>query len=178
MLAPELFSRTLPLAALMAAAVLAPSPAGAHEVLHELRPGGAVALRAYEASGEATADATYQVWSPADAKRPWQQGRTDRDGWLAFVPAAPGVWRVKVVDRTGHGFDLKLDSAALAPPPPSPPPAPAAAPAVATSAAPPPAAPASPGPGLAFVLRPLLGVLLVGGLFGGLVLLYRKRPGR
>jgi nickel transport protein len=146
--------------------------ARAHEVLHEVRPGGAVALRAYESDGEPLANVPYEVWSPADGKGPWQEGRTDRAGWLSFVPEVPGSWRVKVVEAGGHGLEVVVDTAALAPPAPAP--TPATGPA--TSPAPPQASAA--GPGAAFVLRPLLGVLLVGALFGGLVLLYRRKPRR
>jgi nickel transport protein len=143
-----------------------PALAGAHEVLHEVHPGGAVALKFFESDGDLLDQAPYEVWSPADGKVAWQKGRTDRAGWLSFVPASPGRWRVKVVKEDGHGLEVEVDTATLATPAPA---APTAAP-----AAPPPAALG----GAAFVLRPLLGVLLVGALFGGLVLLYRKKPGR
>ncbi len=139
----------------LAALLAVPVVVQAHEVLHEVRPGGAVALKAFEPGGEVLADAPYQVWSPADPGSPWQTGRTDRAGWLSFVPAVPGSWRVKVVEASGHGLDVLIDTAT-----PAPPPAPAG------------------DPGAAFVLRPLLGALLIGALFGGLVLLYRKKARR
>ena len=85
--------------------------ARAHEVLHQVEWNRAVALRAYFADGEVLAYAQYEVYSPADPKIPHQKGRTDRDGWLAFVPATPGKWRVKVVDDTGHGLDAAVESA-------------------------------------------------------------------
>lgn len=159
-------------------AVVAPGGALAHEVLHEVRAGGAVAVRAYHADGEPLAGATFLVWSPTDAGRPWQKGRTDREGWLSFVPASPGRWRVKVVEGTGHGIEVVVDTATLAaaaPPAPGPPPATAA-----TTTPEPPAPPAATPalPGAAFVLRPLLGVLLIAALFGGLVLLYRRKGPR
>lgn len=146
--------RALVLAILLAA----PAAAWPHEVLHEVRPGGAVALKFFESDGELLAGAPYQVWAPGDAKAPWQEGRTDRAGWLSFVPHEPGPWRVRVVGDDGHGLEVVVDTASLAAPPPAPTPA--------------------PGPGASAVLRPLLGVLLIGALFGGLVLLYRRKPGR
>jgi nickel transport protein len=142
------------LRALFVAALLSlPALARAHEVLHEVRVGGAVAVKFFESDGDLLAGAPYQVWAPGDPKAPWQEGRTDGRGWMSFVPAEPGPWRIRVVGEDGHGLSVVVDTA------------------------PAPAAPApAPGPGGAtFVLRPLLGVLLIGALFGGLVLLYRRR---
>jgi nickel transport protein len=140
--------------ALALAALAAPASAGAHEVRLEVRPGGAVAARAATADGEPLAYAAYELWSPADPKIPWQKGRTDRDGWAAFVPAAPGAWRLRVVGADGHGLDQVIE-------------VPAAGLAAGGAAAP------GTGPGTA--LRPVVGLLLIAALFGGLVLLYRKR---
>jgi nickel transport protein len=136
------------------AALLAPAVARAHEILHELDRGRAVAVKAYFADGEVLAYTPYEVYSPADAKIPHQKGRTDRSGWLAFVPDAPGRWRVRILDSTGHGLDLEVD----------------AAPAKTASAGG--AAPASTA---AFVLRPLLGLAVIGAVFGALFIVYRRR---
>jgi nickel transport protein len=142
-------------AALAVGVALAASRAGAHEVLHEIVRGSAVAVHAYESDGDPLDDRAYEVYSPADPKVPWQRGRTDRRGWLAFVPDAPGLWRVRVIDEGGHGLDLGVEVAAGA---------------GAARAAPPGALPAA-----AFVLRPLVGVAVIGAVFAGLILLYRRR---
>jgi nickel transport protein len=97
------------LAALIAAL---PVLAAAHEVLHEVERGRAVAVRARYADGEALAYAAYEVFSPSDANVPHQKGRTDRNGWIAFVPDAAGTWRVRVADETGHGVEVEVDAAA------------------------------------------------------------------
>ena len=73
----------------------------AHEVLHQVEWNRAVALRAYFADGEVLAYAQYEVYSPADPKIPHQKGRTDRDGWLAFVP--DGAGHVAGEGRRRHG---------------------------------------------------------------------------
>lgn len=140
-----------------AAALLAAPAARAHEVLHEVEWNRAVAVRAYFSDGEVLAYAQYEVYSPADPELPHQKGRTDRDGWLAFVPATPGAWRVKVVDQTGHGLDVAIDAAR----------APGAA-SVASSGT----APASTA---AFVLRPLVGLAAIAGVFGALLVLHRRK---
>ena len=143
------------LVAAAALGALAPAvPARAHETLHEVERGKAIAVRAYFADGEVLAYTAYEVYSPAEAKIPHQKGRTDRNGWLAFVPDAAGRWRVKVVDATGHGLDVEIDASL-------------AASAAAGSGGPPSSA--------AFVLRPLLGLAVLGAVFAALVLLYRRK---
>jgi nickel transport protein len=135
------------------------APAAAHEVLHEVQRGRAVAVRAWLPDGESLAHVQAEVFSPADAKVPYWKGRTDRNGWLAFVPDVPGQWRVRIVDATGHGLDTLVEVAA-----------PAGADATSGTR---PSGVAS----LAFVLRPLLGVALIAAIFG---LLYHRarRRGR
>jgi nickel transport protein len=143
-------SRRLALACLLA---LSAGNAHAHETLHEVARGKAVAVKAYFADGEVLAYTAYEVYSPADAKIPYQKGRTDRSGWLAFVPDAPGKWRVKVIDDTGHGLDIQVDAEAQG---------------AAHS-------PAGEAPsGLAFVLRPLVGLAAIGAVFAALYLAYRR----
>jgi nickel transport protein len=140
----------LPWLALAAAA--GPSRAAAHETLHEVQRGTAIAVKGYFADGEVLAYRAYEVYSPADQAIPWAKGRTDRAGWLAFVPDVAGAWRVRVLDETGHGLDLLVDAQA-----------PAAAPSGAVAT-------------WGFVLRPLLGLAVIAAVFAGLQRL--RRPGR
>jgi nickel transport protein len=138
--------------ALLAALLLAGGARG-HEVLHEVRPGGAVAVRFTHAGGEPVAHARGEVYSPSDAGAPHQEGRTDRAGWLAFVPDQPGSWRVKVVDSTGHGLEVEVevgsDGAASA-------------------------RSGAPG-GAAAWLRPLVGLAAVSAVFVALAAVRRRR---
>ena len=132
--------------------------ANAHEVLHTIERGKAIAVKAFFADGEVLAYTEYQVFSPADPRIPYQKGRTDRSGYLAFVPDAPGAWRVKVTDNTGHGLDLAVD--------------------VATVGAPPTNSKNRQGPDLAswaFAIRPVLGVGIIVALFALLIFLYRRK---
>jgi nickel transport protein len=153
-------SRTTGAAALVAALLAAPTTARAHEVLHEVERGRAIAMKAYFADGEPLAYASYEVFSPADPKIPYQKGRTDRSGYLAFVPDAPGKWRLKVIDGTGHGLDLGVDVESPSAPEPG---------ALGGGAA------ASAPSGIAFVLRPLVGLVVIGAVFAALVALYRRK---
>ncbi len=135
-------------------AALTPPAARAHEVLHDVEWNRAAALRAYFPNGEPLAYAQYEVYSPADPQIPHQRGRTDRNGWVAFVPTTPGAWRVKVVDNTGHGLDTVVEAAPASIPSPRA------------------AAPASTA---AFVLRPLVGLAAIALAFGLLFAVYRHR---
>jgi len=148
--------------ALVVAALLA-GPALAHETLHQVVPGRGLAVRAYESDGDPLALVPFEVYSPAEPGRPWTTGLTDRDGWLAFVPNGPGRWRVRVIEPTGHGLDLSVDV-----------PLPAGI-AAAAPAAPPAAGPIEGAGGVAFVLRPLLGLAVIGLVFTALVLAWRKK---
>jgi len=147
-------------AALALAGGLAPFRAGAHEIKHEVQRGRAIALRAFFPDGEALAYVQAEVYSPADPRIPHWKGRTDRNGWLAFVPDVAGRWRVRVVDATGHGLDTEVEVTV--------PGSPAAA-----------GGGGSPSSGIAavaFVLRPVAGVALVAAIFGALYLYRRRRP--
>jgi nickel transport protein len=145
-------------AALLAAslALVVPAVARGHEVLHEIDRGRAVAVKAFFADGEVLAYEQYEIYSPADPKIPYQKGRTDRSGWLSFVPDSPGKWRVKVIDDTGHGLDLEVDAVASAAATPSP-------------------GAATPASTAAFVLRPLVGLAVIIAVFGLLFAAYRHK---
>jgi nickel transport protein len=130
--------------------------AHAHEVLHTIERGKAIAVKAFFADGEVLAYTEYQVFSPADPRIPYQKGRTDRSGYLAFVPDVAGAWRVKVTESTGHGLDLVVDVAA-------------------PGAEDPPTGQDACVASWAFAVRPILGVVLIAALFVVLVLLYRRK---
>jgi nickel transport protein len=133
--------------------------AHAHEVLHTVERGKAIAVKAFFADGEVLAYTEYQVFSPADSRIPYQKGRTDRSGTLAFVPDVPGAWRVKIADTTGHGLDLAVDVAAPGAQDPK-----SGRPTGPDSVA-----------SWAFAVRPILGVGLVAAIFSVLVLVYRRK---
>jgi len=135
-----------------------PAAARAHEVLHEVQRGRAVAVHAWFPDGESLAYVPAEVFSPADGKIPYWKGRTDRNGWLAFVPDVPGQWRIRIVDSTGHGLDTQVDVAA-----------PGAAPGDPSGAG------RSGIASLAFLLRPVLGVALIAAIFGFLFFRGRTR---
>jgi nickel transport protein len=139
----------------LALLILAPAAAHAHEVLHTIERGRAIAVRAYFADGGDLAYREYQVFAPAAPAVPHQEGWTDRKGWLAFVPDSPGTWRVKVSDGSGHGVELAVDAAGS-----------------------PEARDGGALPTVAFVLRPVAGILAIGAVFAALFALYRRKAPR
>ncbi len=134
------------------------APAHAHEVLHEVRIGHAVAVRAWFPDGESLAYVQAEVFSPKDPAIPYWKGRTDRSGWLAFVPDVAGPWRVRIVDSTGHGLDTTV-----------------VVPATLGASQPVTGAEGAKGSTLAFILRPVAGAVVIAAIFGGLVLLRRRK---
>jgi nickel transport protein len=143
----------VPRSAFFALALCCASPAFAHEVLHSVERGRAIAVKAFFADGETLAYTEYVVFSPSDPKIPYQKGRTDRGGYLAFVPDSTGTWHVKVSTTDGHGLELDVPAEAADKKT-------AAAGGIAS---------------WAFVARPLVGVILIVGLFVVLSRLYRRR---
>jgi nickel transport protein len=135
-------------------ASLVASQAFAHEILSSIERGRGVAVKAYFADGEPVAYAEYQLFAPEDAKIPYQKGRTDRAGYVAFVPCSAGTWHLRLLEGTGHGLDMDVpvDLAAIG------------------------RAPSTTGlASWAFVLRPIVGVLVVSAIF---YLLIRRSRGK
>jgi hypothetical protein len=128
----------------------------AHEVVHDVDPTGAVAVRVRFSDGPPLAYAEYELFSPADPERPHQRGHADRNGVIAFSPDAAGRWRLRAFDRGGHGLDTHVDIArgdlrAIAAPPPS---------------------------GAASLLRPAGALLALAGGFAALAVYRRSRRAR
>jgi nickel transport protein len=130
--------------------LLLPSPARAHEVLHSIERGRAIALKAYTSDGEVLSQLSYQVFSPVD-RQPYQQGQTDRGGYLSFVPDRPGKWRVKVADAQRHGLDTEVEVTGQES-----------------------GIQQGSGSSLGFVLRPLFGLAVIGLVFTVLLVSYRR----
>jgi nickel transport protein len=137
---------------------LAAVPAAAHEVVSRVERGRAVSVRAQYSDGEPLANAVFEVFSPADAEAAHVEGLTDRNGWLAFVPDAPGAWRVTIREPDGHGIETVVDV-----------PAPGVAATTSQSSAP---------SALGFALRPVFGLAVLALVFAALFAFARRRASR
>jgi nickel transport protein len=90
--------------------LLAPAAAG-HDLQHTVTPGQAVVVQVRYPDGSPFSFEAYEV-SRAGAKVPFQVGRTDAAGRIAFLPDGPATWRVKAFSEDGHGLDIQLEGAA------------------------------------------------------------------
>ena len=99
-------------------------PAWGHGVGYAVDTSRTVCIRVSYDDSEPMSYAKVKVFGPGDGTIEHQNGRTDKNGRFAFVPDAPGVWRVEAGDGMGHGIQAQVDFSAGPPagdPPPGPP---------------------------------------------------------
>lgn len=79
-------------------------PVWAHTVNYSVDGKQAVVVTVILGDEEAASFSEYEVFSPDDPEMPFQLGRTDAAGRLAFLPDRAGTWRVKVEADSQHGL--------------------------------------------------------------------------
>jgi hypothetical protein len=146
-------------ALLLVAGTAAQGHAHALYAAHSWHEGVVLVQFAY-AGGEQPTYAKVEVYSPADARVEFQNGRTDAQGRFAFMPDAPGLWRIIMADNMGHRVEHPMEvNAALQ---------------AATTAGG--APPTEVGPGdFAMPLRILLGLSLIANMTLAAAVLRRKK---
>lgn len=82
-------------------------PVVAHALLHEVVEGEAVIVRLDFAGADRPVFEPYEVFAPGSAQ-PFQAGRVNSLGEVAFRPNEPGTWRLRVFTEDGHGADITL----------------------------------------------------------------------
>jgi nickel transport protein len=90
------------------------SAAMAHSINYQVEQKG-MAVRAYYSEKDTASYSQYELYGPGD-KEPHQTGRTDKNGYLAFVPDRAGIWKLQVWGESTHGFhgvttEIKVDKA-------------------------------------------------------------------
>jgi nickel transport protein len=136
---------------LVAAALLAGSrSAAAHEVHHTVSQSGAVVIQLAYGDGTPFSFEGYEIFR-AGEELPVQVGRTDVRGRIAFLPDAPGTWRLRAFADDGHGCDVSFETSAAS------------------------MVGAVDRPLYQRFTRPLVGVSLIFGVFGLVSLFYRRR---
>ena len=88
--------------------------ANAHSIHYDVQQ-KAMAVRVYYSEKDPAAYSKYELYGPGD-KEPHQTGRTDKNGYLGFVPDRPGTWKLQVWGESSHGFhgvttEIKVDQA-------------------------------------------------------------------
>lgn len=86
----------------------------AHTIHYEVQPKG-ISVKIFYTQSDPASYSEYEVYGPED-KEPYQIGRTNRAGFLSFLPDRPGIWKIKVLGESSHGFhgitfEVKVDKA-------------------------------------------------------------------
>lgn len=76
--------------------------ADAHSVHYRVENKG-VAVRVFYAEDAPASYSAFEIFGPG-SKIAHQKGRTDKNGFVAFVPDCPGTWRVTVLGESEHGM--------------------------------------------------------------------------
>ncbi len=86
----------------------------AHTIHYEIQPKG-ISAKIFYTQSDPASYSEYEIYGPGDTE-PYQIGRTNRAGFLSFLPDRPGIWKIKVLGESSHGFhgitiDVKVDKA-------------------------------------------------------------------
>jgi len=74
-----------------------------------------IAVRAFYSAKDPASYSQYEIYGPGDKEDlPHQTGRTDKNGFLSFVPDRTGTWKIKLWGESGHGYhgftaEVKVD---------------------------------------------------------------------
>ena len=162
----SLYTRSVASLVFGALLLLGAAQAQAHALYAAHTWQGTVALVQFAyAGGSVPTYAKVEVYSPADAKVEFQNGRTDAQGRFAFMPDTPGQWRIIMADNMGHRVEHAVDASAGQ-----------GAAQISAQNQGKPSAAASPGVGgFAMPLRVLLGLSLLANMALGAAALRRKQ---
>lgn len=86
----------------------------AHTIHYEVQPNG-ISVKIFYTESDPASYSEYEIYGPGDSE-PYQIGRTNRAGFLSFLPDRPGTWKIKVLGESSHGFhgitfEIKVDKA-------------------------------------------------------------------
>jgi nickel transport protein len=81
------------------------TPAPAHDVGYTLQSGEATVITLSFGDGSPFAFERYEI-SPEGDPTPFQVGRTDARGRIAFLAPAAGRWRLRAFAEDGHGLEV------------------------------------------------------------------------
>jgi nickel transport protein len=78
------------------------SGAEAHSVHYQVENRG-ISARIFYAEDDPASYSSYEIFGPGD-KIPHQKGRTDKNGFVSFLPDRKGNWVIKVYGESEHGM--------------------------------------------------------------------------
>ena len=75
-----------------------------HSINYQVQEKG-IAVRAFYAEKDPASYSQYEIWGPGDKEDlPHQTGRTDKNGFLSFVPDRAGTWKLRIWGESSHGY--------------------------------------------------------------------------
>lgn len=77
-------------------------PVHGHSIHYAVVQNG-ISVRFFYSANDPASYSEYEVYGPGD-NQPHQTGRTDRNGYVSFFPERPGIWKVKMMGESSHGF--------------------------------------------------------------------------
>jgi nickel transport protein len=100
--------------ALVTCLIFTESPVLAHSIHYEVQPTG-ISVKIFYAANDPSSYSGYEIYGPGDAEA-YQLGRTDKAGIVSFLPDRAGLWKIKVLGESSHGFhgetiEVKVDQA-------------------------------------------------------------------
>lgn len=78
------------------------SGAEAHSVHYQVENKG-ISARVFYAEDDPASYSSYEIFGPGDTI-PHQKGRTDKNGFVSFLPDRQGTWLIKVSGESEHGM--------------------------------------------------------------------------
>ena len=78
------------------------TPAAAHTINYHVENRG-ISLRVFYDRDDPVSYSSYEILGPGDTI-PHQKGRTDKNGFVSFIPDRQGKWVVKVLGESEHGM--------------------------------------------------------------------------
>jgi nickel transport protein len=85
-----------------------------HSINYQVLEKG-IAVKAFYSEKDPSSYSQYEIWGPGDREDlPHQTGRTDKNGFLAFVPDRAGTWKIRLWGESSHGYhgfttEVKVD---------------------------------------------------------------------
>lgn len=98
---------------LLAAVLCLARPAAAHDLQYSVTAGQAVVVKLFYVDNKPFSFEGYEIYRQGETL-PYQVGRSDGQGRIAFLPDRAGAWRLKAISEDGHGLDFTLRTGAAA----------------------------------------------------------------
>jgi len=86
----------------------------AHTVNYDVQQRSVAAVKVFYSADDPASYSAFEVYAPEGGDLPYQTGRTDRNGFVTFIPDRQGIWKVKVLGESAHGYhgvtvEVKVD---------------------------------------------------------------------